>query len=227
MDEEARSAALREAQDSAKRLFETVRDRGLIHAGTTDRAASAAVHDLAGELFGVRRHWHKRIVRSGPHTLLPYQEDPPDRVIGEADIVFSDFGPVFGDWESDLGRTYVIGGDPLKLRLRDDVSAAFARGKKHFEKAPDITGEQLFAVINDIASDMGWECGSPHCGHILGEFPHERILGDKITLYITPGSDLPMRRLDALGRRLHWILEVHFIHRAAGFGAFFEELLTI
>jgi len=81
--------------------------------------------------------------------------------------------------------------------------------------------------MNDIARDQGWECGSPHCGHILGEFPHERIVGDKVALYITPGSDLPMRRLDATGRRLHWILEVHFVHRAGGFGAFFEELLTI
>ena len=108
MDEEARAAALREAQDTAKRLFESVRDRRLLHAGTTDRTASTAIYNLAVELFGAHRHWHKRIVRSGPHTLLPYREDPPDRMIGDDDIVFTDFGPVFGDWESDLGRTYVI-----------------------------------------------------------------------------------------------------------------------
>ena len=64
-------------------------------------------------------------------------------MIGDDDIVFTDFGPVFGDWESDLGRTYVIGGDPVKRRLRDDVAAAFGRGRAHFERTPDITGAQL------------------------------------------------------------------------------------
>ena len=101
----------------------------MIHAGTTDKEASVAIHDLAADLFGVTRHWHKRIVRSGPHTLLPYKEDPPDRVIEDDDIVFTDFGPVFDAWEADLGRTYVIGDDPHKLRLRDDVGRAFALGR--------------------------------------------------------------------------------------------------
>ena len=31
-------------------------------------------------------YWHKRIVRSGPNTLLPYRENPPDRAIGTDDI---------------------------------------------------------------------------------------------------------------------------------------------
>jgi Xaa-Pro aminopeptidase len=227
MDEQARAAALIEAQEAAQRLFDTVEERGVIRAGTTDVAASRAIHELAAALFGVSRHWHKRIVRSGPNTLLPYKDDPPDRVIGEDDIVFTDFGPVFGDWESDLGRTYVLGDDPVKHRLRGDVATAFARGKAHFAARPDLTGAELFATMNDLAREMGWECGSPHCGHILGEFPHERIADDQVTYYITRGSDLPMRRLDADGRRLHWILEVHFVDRAGGFGGFFEELLSI
>ncbi|MGW1618760.1 Imm21 family immunity protein [Streptomyces sp. NPDC002172] len=41
------------------------------------------------ELFGTTRHWHKRIVRSGPNTLKPYRENPPDRVIAADDIVFA------------------------------------------------------------------------------------------------------------------------------------------
>ena len=81
--------------------------------------------------------------------------------------------------------------------------------------------------MNEVAAQMGWACGSPHCGHIIGEFPHERIESDKRTLYITTGSDLPMRRAGRSGAALHWILEVHFVDRANGFGGFFEELLTI
>lgn len=222
-----RSVALLAAQAMAMELFEAVEDRHLIHPGTTDKTASAAIHDLAGAMFDVSRHWHKRIVRSGPHTLLPYQEDPPDRVIEDDDIVFTDFGPVFDAWEADLGRTYVMGDDPRKLQLRDDVSGAFTLGKQHFQDDLDITGAELFAFMNLLAAEMGWACGSSHCGHIIGEFPHERIESDKRTLYITTGSDLPMRRAGQSGVPLHWILEVHFVDRGRGFGGFFEELLTL
>ncbi len=227
MDERDRAAALLAAQDRAKELFAAVEDHGLIHPGTTDKAASRAIHDLAATMFSVSRHWHKRIVRSGPHTLLPYREDPPDRVIEDDDIVFTDFGPVFESWEADLGRTYVLGEDPTKLRLRDDVSRAFELGKQRFADHPDSTGAELFAFMNQLAAEMGWECGSPHCGHVIGEFPHERIESDRRTLYITTGSDSPMRRIGTAGVQLHWILEVHFVDRARGFGGFFEELLTL
>ena len=227
MEERERAAALLAAQDRAKELFAAVDERRLIHPGTTDKAASAAIHELAGAMFGVDRHWHKRIVRSGPHTLLPYKEDPPDRVIEDDDIVFTDFGPVFPEWEADLGRTYVLGDDPHKLRLRDDVGRAFTLGKQHFADNPGISGAELFTFMNQVANEMGWECGSPHCGHIIGEFPHERIESDKRTLYITSGSDMPMRRVGRGGVPLHWILEVHFVDRARGFGGFFEELLTL
>jgi Xaa-Pro aminopeptidase len=227
IDDRDRAAALLAAQATAKELFRAVEEGRLIHPGTTDKAASTAIHDLAETRFGVSRHWHKRIVRSGPHTLLPYKEDPPDRVIEADDIVFTDFGPVFDAWEADLGRTYVMGHDPHKLRLRDDVSRAFVLGKQHFADDLDITGADLFAFMNEVAVEMGWECGSPHCGHIIGEFPHERIESDKRTLYITTGSDMPMRRVGRGGVPLHWILEVHFVDRARGFGGFFEELLTL
>ena len=147
--------ALLAAQARAKDLFAEVGARGVIRPGTTDKAASAAIQELAAGMFGVARHWHKRIVRSGPHTLLPYKEDPPDRIIEDDDIVFTDFGPVFEEWEADLGRTYVMGHDPRKLRLRDDVARAFAAGKQRFHDDPDITGAQLFDVMNEVAGGHG------------------------------------------------------------------------
>ncbi|QXC62224.1 aminopeptidase P family protein [Aquihabitans sp. G128] len=70
-DESERRARLLDAQAQAEQLFVAVEDRGIIRPGTTDKAASHAIRDLAAELFGVRRHRHKRIVRSGPHSVLP------------------------------------------------------------------------------------------------------------------------------------------------------------
>jgi hypothetical protein len=61
----------------------------------------------------------------------------------------------------------------------------------------------------------------------VGEFPHETIDGDRIESYIALGNDTPMRRLDRAGRVCHWILEVHLVDRARGFGGFFEQLLTL
>src|SRR5262245_30926745 len=105
-DEAVRVERLRAAQAQAARLFGMVEAAGVIRPGTTDAEASRAITDLAAAHFGVDEHWHKRIVRSGPNTLQPYSEDPPDRVIGDEDIVFADFGPVFTGWEADFGRTW-------------------------------------------------------------------------------------------------------------------------
>jgi Xaa-Pro aminopeptidase len=31
-------------------------------------------------------------------------------------VVFLDFGPILTEWEADLGRTFVIGDDPVRRR---------------------------------------------------------------------------------------------------------------
>jgi len=226
-DEPARAARLLDAQAKAVELFSEVEKRGLIAAGAGERAVSDGIRDLAGELFGVKRYWHKRIVRSGPNTLHPYAENPPDRVIGADDIVFADFGPLFEEWEADFGRTFVLGEDPVKQRLRADLPLVFAAGRRYFDEHPQVTGEELYAEIVRLTAAAGWEFGGAHAGHLIGEFPHEKINGDEIEYYITTGSDQPMRRTDRVGRRCHWILEIHLVDRERGFGGFYEELLDL
>ncbi|WP_338179791.1 M24 family metallopeptidase [Jatrophihabitans sp.] len=226
-DEDVRSARLLDAQDKAVELFAAVQSRGLITPGATESGLSNAVRDLAAELFGVSRHWHKRIVRSGPNTLHPYRENPPDRVVRDDEILFFDFGPIFEEWEADFGRTFVLGQDPAKHRLRADLQVIWQAGRRYFEADPEITGERLFAHVRQLAEEAGWEFGGPHAGHLVGEFPHEKIAGDDIEYYIAPGSNKPMRRLDRSGRRCHWILEIHLVDREREIGGFFEELLDL
>ncbi|MBL7494363.1 aminopeptidase P family protein [Frankia sp. AgB1.9] len=226
-DDDVRAAKLLDAQAKGVELLAAVEQRGLLAPGVTEVQASNAIRDLAAELFGVSRHWHKRIVRAGPNTLLPYAENPPDRPIGADDIVFCDLGPIFEEWEADLGRTYVLGDDPVKKRLRDALPQVWNGGREYFETHPDITGEQLFAQLNWLAEQVGWEFGGPIGGHLIGQFPHDRIPGNKIELYVTPGSDKPMRRTDQAGRPCHWILEVHLVDRDRQIGGFHEELLDL
>ncbi len=226
-DEDARAHSLVAAERQAVELFDEVARRGLVAPGRSEQAVSDRVRDLGHEMFGTKRHWHKRVVRSGPHTLAPYAENPPDRVIEDDDIVFLDFGPIFAEWEADFGRTYVLGDDPVKHRLRDDLPRIFDAGREHFEARPDITGAQLYAHVVALARDAGWEFGGAHSGHLVGEFPHEVIDGDRILSYIAPGNGEPMRRLDPSGRRCHWILEIHLVDRERRIGGFYEQLLTL
>lgn len=227
VDEEARARNLVEAERKALHLFEEAGRRGLIAPGESERTVSDRVRDLGAELFGTDRHWHKRVVRSGPNTLLPYKENPPDRLIEADDIVFLDLGPIFAEWEADFGRTFVLGDDPVKHRLRDDLPRIFDAGRAHFEAHPEISGAELYAHVVGLAEEAGWEFGGAHSGHLVGEFPHEWIDGERIESYIAPGSDHPMRRTDPSGRQCHWILEVHLVDREGGFGGFFEQLLTL
>jgi Xaa-Pro aminopeptidase len=226
-DEGVRSARLLDAQSKAADLFAAIEPRGIIAPGVRETEASDAVRDLAAEMFGVDRHWHKRIVRAGVNTLQPYRRNPPDRVIGEDDIVFCDFGPVFEEWEADFGRTFVLGSDPVKLRLRDALPVVWDAAREFFAAHRGITGERLFAHVTCLAERAGWEFGGPHAGHLIGEFPHEKIDGADIEAYIAPGSDKPMRRADRAGQRCYWILEVHLVDRERQIGGFYEELLDL
>lgn len=225
--EEAVAAGLLDAQVKAQGLFAEIESRGIIRADATEREINENVYALAEELYGVTRHWHKRIVRAGRNTMAPYDENPPDLTVLEDDIVFLDLGPLFEEWEADFGRTYVVGNDPRKKKLCQDIKEAFAKGKRYFQERPDITCAELYEYAQRLAIDAGWEYGGPIAGHLIGVFPHEKIAGDKITLYVHPKNPNRMRTLDANGRKRHWILEIHFVDRALGIGGFYEELLTI
>lgn len=137
--EAARIAGLSEAQNKAEHVFREIVPRDLLRPAATERNVNDAVFSLANELFGISMYWHKRIVRTGVNTLESYDENPPNLTIGNDDILFLDLGPVFENWEADFGRTFVLGGDPLKHKLRHDVGAAFAEGKQYFKDRPEIT----------------------------------------------------------------------------------------
>jgi len=222
-----RAAALLQAQEKADQLFKQVEARGVIRPNVLESRINQDIYDLAQEMFGISTYWHKRIVRAGTNTLAPYDENPPDLVIGEDDIVFLDLGPVFEEWEADFGRTFVLGSDPIKLKLRDDIAKAFNDGKEYFKQHPEITAVELYRYAQKLAQNYGWEYGGPIAGHLLGQFPHERIPGDKVTLYVHPDNPNKMRGQDAQGQERHWILEIHFVDRARQIGGFYEELLTV
>src|SRR5580704_1525466 len=142
--EKKRATELLEAQSKAEQLFREVEARGLIRPGISENTLNADIYALAKEMYGITTYWHKRIVRAGKNTLLPYDDNPPDLMIGADDILFLDLGPVFEHWEADFGRTFVLGSNPLKRKMESDVGQAFVDGKRYFNQSPEITASQLF-----------------------------------------------------------------------------------
>src|ERR1700678_2167088 len=225
--EETLVAGLLNAQSKAYALFAEIQAQRLIRPGAKESEINEGVYALAESMFGISRYWHKRIVRAGRNTLAPYDENPPDLMVGDDDIVFLDFGPVFEEWEADFGRTFVLGSDPVKQKMKHDVGEAFAEGKQYFNETPSITSSEFFHYARSMAEKRGWEFGGRIAGHLIGHFPHEKIAEDKVTLYVHPDSHLAMRSVDENGEQRHWILEIHFVDREREIGGFYEELLTV
>lgn len=225
VDEHSRRDALVAAEKKAEALLEAIEAAELVAAGRSEREVEDDIGALALARFGIERHWHRRIVRAGANTLTTASDYPPLRTISSDDTVYVDLGPVFAEWEADIGRTYALGRDPAKNKLVDDLPRVFARVQRHYESNPTITGAELYAFAQRAADEAGWLFGGVIAGHIVGEFAHATLPGDKDLNRIGPRNPTPLRSRDPLGREKHWILEIHLVDRARTFGGFYERLL--
>ena len=214
------------AEEKASILFDEIVNKKIIVPGKTEKEINSDIFQLAFEMYGIKKYWHKRIVRAGKNTLLPYRENPPDLLIKEDDILFLDFGPVFEEWEADFGRTYVIGNDEKKMKLKTDIEIAWEEGNRFYQRnRENITGAELYDFTKSMAISFGWEYGNEHCGHLIGNFPHEEIQGEEIENYIHPNNQKKMNDTDSFGNERHWIYEIHFIDREKQIGGFFEQMM--
>jgi Xaa-Pro aminopeptidase len=219
-------AALHAAQTRAAALFRAIEEKRLVRRGETEESVSRAIFELAASDFGVEKYWHRRVIRSGPHTRLLFRELPPDRTIEEDDIVSLDLGIVFGELEADFGRSYVLGCDPEKLRLVKDLAVIFRECQELYASAPAMTGREPYAYVGDASKKRGWTFGGLHAGHLIGAFPFSREERDHARNRIRPDNEWPMDAPGPNGETRHWILEVHLLDPTGAFGGFYEELLT-
>jgi Xaa-Pro aminopeptidase len=216
---------LLEAERKAIHLFDEAETRGLIVAGKTENELNKQLFDLAFELYGITKFWHKRIVRAGKNTLHPYRENPPDLMIENDDILFFDFGPVFEDWEADVGRTYVIGNDSSKLKLKTDIELAWKESRDWFFTHHKITGAEYYKYNVELAAKYGWTFGGDIAGHLIGNFPHEKIESESRDNYIHEENHKDMLSPGVLGTKREWILEIHFVDSEKQIGGFYEQFL--
>ena len=215
-----------EAEKKAAFLFKEIERHNLIVFGKSEKELNTAIFNLAFELFGIEKYWHKRIVRAGKNTLYPYSSNPENLILKEDDILFIDFGPVFEEWEADFGRTFVLGNDPSKIKLMNDVESAWYDCKHYFDTQEQITGAELYSYTLALANQYGWSFGGEIAGHLIGHFPHEKLEGEDRTNYLHPDNTVDVFALGKNGTKRDWILEIHFVDEEKEIGGFFEQLLT-
>jgi Xaa-Pro aminopeptidase len=214
------------AQDISIRFFKAIEENHLIVAGKTEAQLNMEIGNLALKEFGISQHWHKQIVRTGKNTLSPYHDDPPDLIIDENDIIFIDWGPVVKGYEADIGRTYVLGTDPRKLKLKNDVEAAWHEIQAWYQHQTTLKASTLFQHATEKAEQYGWEFGGVIAGHIIGKYPHEQPPDPQsLELDIHPDNPNDIFLHDKEGNERHWILELQFIDRENEIGGYFEQLL--
>lgn len=224
-NESRRLAELQAAEARAVALFAQITARGLIRPGVSEGRLSEEIFALAAEQFGVRAHWHKRLVRAGRNTLATYYDETEEVTLQADDIAFVDLGPVFEGWEADYGATYVLGNDPAKRRLAADLERVWTELRDVYRARPDITGAALYAAAHRAAEQLGWRFAGQIAGHLVGEFPHSDLPGGREESVIWPQNHVRMRDRDPDGRVRHWILEVHLAEKSGLFGGFCERLL--
>jgi Xaa-Pro aminopeptidase len=214
------------AQYISIQFFKAIEANNLVSAGKSEEQLNAEVSDLALKSFGIEKHWHKKIVRSGKNTLAIYPDNPPNRIIDRDDILFIDLGPIVEGYEADIGRTYVLGNDPRKLKLKSDVEAAWYDIQEWYQQQATLKASELFQYAVEKAEEYGWEFGGEIAGHIVGKYPHEQPPDPRsIELEIHPDNHNDMFQRDANGDKRHWILELQFIDRKNEIGGYFEQLL--
>ena len=218
--------SLIEAEKKAELLFKEIEKQEILVPGNSEEKINSLIFDLAYDMFGIKKYWHKRIVRCGENTLYPYNENPKNLTLKKDDILFLDFGPIFEEWEADFGRTYVVGNDPLKIKLSKDIEDAWYKGKAFYDSQKEITGAQLYYYCQNLANDYGWSFGGEIAGHIIGQYPHEKLEKENKSNYIHPQNHSNMNDLNAKGEKKNWILEIHFVDRNKKIGGFFEQLMA-
>lgn len=223
----SRTAAILDAQQKARDFLERIEDEGIIKIGITEQQASDQIFELAKNEFGVTSHWHKRIVRTGINSVLPYKADPEDRTIEHNDLVYLDLGPVFEDFEGDIGKTYLLGNDSDKLRLVEDLHIIFNQCKQYYLEHPAQTGAEFYDYIVSQCNAAGWNYGNASAGHLVGEFSHIAIYGKLPSYTIYPENHEAMNTPTPDGKDKYWILEIHLVDKQGRYGGFYEDLLNL
>ncbi len=220
-----RKEKLLQAQEQARHLLSLIEENKYVHVGASEQEVNEQIFELAKKEFGVTKHWHKRIVRAGINSVLTSKANPENRIIEMNDLVYVDLGPVFEEFEGDIGKTYLMGSDAKKQKLINDLERIFVLGKSHYLSDPDQTGAALYDFVVRQCEEADWNFGNEIAGHIVSEFAHIQIYGNVPENRIWKQNTVPMSAPGSDGKTRYWILEIHLVDKEGQYGGFFEDIL--
>lgn len=200
---QARLDCLEAIENMSAKLFE----------GMTEKQGMEIIEDELKSRDSKKR-WHPNKFRIGVNTTKSFRESSEeDVVLSKGDLVFIDIGPVFGDQEADMGRTYCFGNCSEEYRsLQNAAEKVFLACKEKWE-TEKLTGTALYDFAEQEAIRLGYELNPKMAGHRLGDFPHALITRESLSKF----DKAPKSKL--------WVLEIHIICPKLNRGAFFEDLL--
>ncbi len=183
-----------------------------VHPGMREEDATAMARATLTEL-GMRRGWHKTMVRFGPNTTKNFSEKSAEgTILGDDDIFFIDIGPIYDETEGDAGDTFVVGSNLEHHRARREVRIIWDQVRDKWFRG-GTTGKDLYEYAIAAAARLGWILNLDLTGHRLSEFPHSAHYdGTLAEVEFRPNPNL-------------WVLEIVIVHPDRTFGAFYEDLL--
>ena len=183
-----------------------------VEVGMAEEDAKAMARETLSGL-GMRRGWHRIIVRFGSNTTKDFSErSEPGVVLGADDIFFVDIGPIYGDCEGDAGDTFVVGSDPEHRRAKDEVKLIWDTVRDKWF-AESVTGREFYEFAVQTTERLGWRLNLGLSGHRLSDYPHSAHYdGSLADVEFRPNPNL-------------WVLEIAIAHPDRHFGAFYEDLL--
>lgn len=182
----------------ASRVAEEIPD--MMEIGMTEKRAAAEIDYLMRE-YGADTIGFDTIAAFGPASSLPHYQ-PGDRKLKRGNVALFDFGAMYGNYVSDITRTYFT--KPLDKRLAGMygvVKEAQAAGIQAIR--PKARAKKVDKAARDVIERAGYGRLFIHSlGHGLGISVHDpgslsprskEILRENMVMTVEPGLYLPGR----------------------------------
>jgi Xaa-Pro aminopeptidase len=182
-------AAIRRAIALADACFDFI--RGTARAGMTEKELAWEMEVFLRHTKGATKLGFESIVGSGPNSALIHGR-PSERVLGSSggpEFLLCDYGCEVDGYNSDITRTFVLGGEPTPRQR--EIYEAVRRAQVAALEAirPGMVGKDVDKVARDVLTEAGLGEAFGHgLGHGLGRQVHDHLaFSQKSEVVLKPG----------------------------------------